>query len=114
MARTKVRDLKLGWRLEFEAAGTDSTVRVTEPKASTMVNRGDTIKIFVKGAAPLASVPGVKGLACTQAANLIVDRGLYPTYLTGRDGVVLSQAPASSDPPTLHWNDQVQISCGTA
>jgi hypothetical protein len=113
-ARTQVRDLKLGWRLVFEGNGTDATVRITDPKASTVVKRGDTVKILVKGAAPLATVPGVKGLPCSQAAGIIVDQGLYPEYETGREGVVLSQTPSSSDPQTLHWNDQVQISCGTA
>ena len=113
-ARTKVRDLKLGWRLVFEGSGTDATVRSTDPEASTVVKRGDAVKILVKGAAPLATVPGVKTLPCSQAAGIIVEQGLYPDYQTGRDGVVLSQTPSSSDPQTLHWNDQVQISCGTA
>jgi hypothetical protein len=113
-ARTKVRDLKLGWRLVFEGTGSDARVRVTEPAAGAMVKRGDTVKIVVRGGAPLATVPGVKGLACEQAAALIVDQGLYPAYQTGHDGVVLSQVPESSDPQTLHWNDQVKISCGKA
>jgi hypothetical protein len=110
-ARTKVRDLKLGWRLEFEGAGTDQTVRATDPTAGSPVNRGTTIKIFVKGAAPKAVVPSVKGKACDEAAALIVENGLYPTYPTGRSGVVLSQTSTSAD---LVWNDEMEIKCGTA
>jgi hypothetical protein len=113
-ARAKVRELKLGWRLVFEGSGTDATVRTTDPEASTMVKRGDTVKILVKGGAPLATVPGVSTLPCSQAATIIVDQGLYPEYETGREGVVLSQTPSSSDPQTLHWNDLVKIRCGTA
>jgi hypothetical protein len=111
-ARTTVRDLKLGWRLVFEGNGTDRTVRTSEPPAGAAVKKGDTVKIFVTGTAPLASVPGVEGLACAQAAGILVDHGLYPQYRTGRDGVVLSQTPGAADPQTLHWNDEVQISCG--
>lgn len=112
IARTKVRALGLGWRLVFEGTDANATVRVTDPVGGTVVRRGDTVKILVKGAAPMASVPGVVGMACAQAAAIIVDQGLYPDYPAGRDGVVLSQAPASTDPQTLHWNDAVKISCG--
>jgi PASTA domain len=110
-ARTKVRDLKLGWRLEFEGAGTDQTVRATDPTAGSPVKRGTTIKIFVQGAAPKAVVPSVKGKPCDEAAALVVDSGLYPTYPTGRSGVVLSQTPTSAN---LVWNDEMEIKCGVA
>ena len=110
-ARAKVRDLKLGWRLEFEGAGTDQTVRATDPAGGTLVKRGTTIKIFVKGAAPKAVVPTVKGKSCEDAAALIVEAGLYPKYPTGRAGVVLTQTPTSAN---LVWNDEMEISCGTA
>lgn len=113
-ARTKVRDLKLGWRLVFEGNDANATVRASEPASGATVRKGDTIKIFVSGAAPLATVPGVKGLGCPQAAGIIIDHGLYPQYQSGREGVVLSQTPAAADPPTLHWNDEMQISCGRA
>jgi hypothetical protein len=113
-ARTKVRDLKLGWRLVFEGTLADPTVRVTDPPASTPVKPGDTVKILVKGAAPLATVPDVRGLPCSEAVARIVDAGLYPDYQTGRDGVVLSQNPTAIAPKTLRWNDQLQIRCGQA
>jgi hypothetical protein len=113
-ARTKVRELKLGWRLTFEGTGSDASVRATEPAAGTLVKRGDTVKILVKGSAPVATVPNVKGLPCADAAALVVDAGLYPQYPTGRDGVVLSQTPSASDPATLRWNDEVTLSCGRA
>jgi hypothetical protein len=111
-ARAKVRELKLGWRLVFEGTEADPIVRATDPKANTAVKSGDTIKILVKGAAPLATVPDVRTMPCADAASKIVDQGLYPDYPTGRVGVVLTQIPSSSDPQTLHWNDQVRISCG--
>jgi len=111
-ARTRVRDLKLGWRLVFEGNGTSATVRASEPPAGTAVKKGDTVKIVVTGTAPLASVPAVEGLACAQAAGLLVDHGLYPRYSTGREGGVVSQTPGATDPQALHWNDEVKISCG--
>jgi len=113
-ARAKVRELKLGWLLVFEGTENDPTVRATEPAATATVSKGITIKIFVKGSAPLATVPDVKGLDCPQAADLIVDHGLYPQYPSGRSGVVLTQTPTASDPQTLHWNDQVELACGQA
>lgn len=113
-ARTKVRELKLGWRLVFEGSDANATVRSSEPAAGASVKKGDTVKIFVMGAAPLATVPGVKGLTCAQAAGILVDHGLYPNYVTGREGVVLGQTPDASDAQTLHWNDEVQISCAHA
>ena len=90
-----------------------STVRETDPKATTMVKRGDTIKILVKGAAPLATVPDLKGRPCADAASRIVDRGLYPDRTgPGATASCTSQTPTATDPQTLRWNDQVQISCG--
>jgi hypothetical protein len=113
-ARTKIRELRLGWQLVFEGADpADGSVRATEPAAGTQVKRGATIKIFVRGAAPLATVPAVTGLPCAQAATAIVDSGLYPQYETGRQGVVQSQTPTATDPATLRWNDRVRIACGT-
>lgn len=110
-ARKAVRDLKLGWRLVFEDGGKDASVRTTEPAGGTMVKKGTTIKIFVKGAAPPATVPGVMGLPCAQAAGIVVEQGLYPKYPTGNEGTVVNQVPSSSDPQTLRWNDEVQLFC---
>ena len=111
-ARAKARELKLGWLLVFEGTENDPTVRATDPAANATVSKGITIKIFVRGSAPLATVPDVKGLDCSQAADLIVDHGLYPEYPSGRSGVVLTQTPNASDPQTLHWNDTVELACG--
>jgi len=112
VARTRVRDLKLGWSLVFEGPGTDATVRTTDPTPGSTVKRGDTIKIYVRGTAPLAMVPAVTGLTCDHAADLIVDAGLYPTYTTGRTGTVLSQSTQATDLSTLRWNDHLSITCG--
>jgi beta-lactam-binding protein with PASTA domain len=111
-ARAKVRELKLGWRLVFEGTATDNGVRASEPAAGTQVKRGDTVKIFVKGAAPLATVPNVVGRSCEEAAGLVVESGLYPAYPAGRSGKVVSQTPPADAPPTLRWNDELKITCG--
>jgi hypothetical protein len=114
-ARKTIRELRLGWQLVFEGTDpADGSVRATEPAAGTKVKKGTTVKIFVRGAAPPATVPGVMGLTCSQAAGIIVEQGLYPQYETGREGVVQSQSPSASDPQTLRWNDRVRISCGTS
>jgi len=113
-ARRQIRDLKLGVTLVFEGDAGDMTVRTTAPTAGANVRRGTTIKIFVKGPAPLALVPGVVGLGCAQAAAIIVDQGLFPDYETGRNGVVLEQSPRSDEPQNSHWNDKVKIQCGSA
>lgn len=113
-ARTKVRELKLGWSLVFEGTLADPIVRVTDPPATTVVKPGDTVKILVKGGAPLATVPDVKGRPCADAANQIVDAGLYPQYPTGRNGVVQSQTPTATAPKTLRWNGEMEIRCGLA
>jgi hypothetical protein len=113
LARAELRALRLGVQLVFE--GTDPAVgdvRVTEPSAGTVVRRGTTVKVFVRGAAPPATVPDVSGLTCSAAARRIVDAGLYPRYPRGRTGSVISQVPVATDAPTLHWNDTVQILCG--
>jgi hypothetical protein len=110
-ARTKVRELKLGWRLVFEGTNDDATVRATDPPAGTTLRKGATVKIYVMGAAPLATVPSVVGLSCAEGASLIVDHGLYPIYTLGKQGTIKDQTPSASDPPSLHWNDQVRIVC---
>jgi PASTA domain len=110
-ARKTLIDLKLGVSLIFEdTAEGDSTVRVTAPAPGTPVRRGITVKIYVKGPAPKATVPGVTGLPCSQAASLIVEHGLFPDYQTGRTGVVTQQSPESGD-SELRWNDKVKIWC---
>ena len=111
-ARQKVRDLKLGWRFVFEGTDGDHTVRATDPAANASVHKGVTIKIFVTGPAPLATVPDVKGQPCSAAADAIVEAGLYPHYDTpARAGAVTDQTPLATDPPSLHWNDEVHITC---
>jgi len=111
-ARRQVRELKLGWALVFEGDTGDMTVRTTTPAAGSRVRKGTAIKIYVNGPAPLATVPGIVGLTCAQAASIIVEQGLYPDYETVRSGVVLGQSPRSDEPQTLHWNDRVKIRCG--
>lgn len=107
-ARTTVRDLKLGWSLKFEGAGTDQTVRDSSPAAGTLVQKGTSVTIFVKGTAPLAVVPNIVGKPCSQAADMIVDAGLYPDYKTAaRTGTV---QPAGT-PTGLRWNDKMALTC---
>ncbi len=114
-ARTKLRGLGLGWKLIFQASdddGGDDGRRVghTEPGPGAPVRRGDTVHVFVVGAAPSATVPGVVGMSCRQAGALVVDHGLYPRYPSGDIGQVLRQDPES--PGDLRWNDWVQLYCG--
>ena len=59
----------------------------------------------------MATVPDVVGKSGVEAAGLVVESGLSPTYPTGRSGKVVSQKPAADAPPTLHWNDEVQLTC---
>jgi hypothetical protein len=107
-ARTTVRDLKLGWTLKFEGNGTDQTVRDTTPAAGTLVQKGVSVTIVVKGTAPLAVVPNIVGKPCSQAADLIVEAGLYPDYKTAaRTGTV---QPAAT-PTGLRWNDKMALTC---
>ncbi len=114
-ARTRLFDLRLGVNLVFTGANPgDMTVANTQPAAGAAVRRGITIKVFVKGEAPAATVPGIMGLACSQAADIIVEHGLFPDYESGRDGVVVQQSPIAGDPHDLRWNDQMKIWCSTS
>ena len=113
-ARVQLRALKLGVTLVFEGATGNHTVRATQPAPRTVVKNGVTIKLFVRGPAPEATVPGVIGIPCDQAADIIVEQGLFPQYPTGKQGVVLNQDPPAPPATPLHWNDTVRIFCGTA
>jgi hypothetical protein len=113
-ARQKLRALNLGWQLVFQGTEGDNTVHSTTPAANATVHKGITVTVFVNGPAPLATVPDVRGKACSDAAAAIVDAGLYPQYDTGRTGAVIEQSPLSTDPPALHWNDMVHISCSVS
>lgn len=112
-ARKKVRELGLGWRLVFGTPGDDSKVDRTDPAAGVNVRRGRTVTIYVRGPAPPATIPNVIGVACNQAAGLVVDHGLYPEYPTGRNGRVQQMDPEPSE-MTLKWNDRVKLFCSNA
>lgn len=107
-ARAKVRELKLGWTLVFQATGNDQTVKESTPPAGTLVQKGTTITIVVKGAAPPAVVPVISGKQCAVAADMIVDAGLYPDYKTAaRTGIVQLAPPQVG----LRWNDKMSLTC---
>jgi PASTA domain len=107
-ARTKVRDLKLGWALVFQGNGNDQTVKESTPPAGTLVQKGTTITIVVKGAAPPAVVPVITGKQCAVADGLIVDAGLYPDYKSAaRTGTVQLAPPQIG----LKWNDKMSLTC---
>lgn len=107
-ARTIVRDLKLNWVLTFEGANNDQAVRDTNPAFGTLVQKGTTVTIFVKGAAPAATPPVITGKQCGTAAELIVDAGLYPDYKSAaRTGTVLLAPPQVG----LRWNDKMTLTC---
>jgi hypothetical protein len=109
--RRELRARGLGWRLVFGASSADRSVERTRPAAGAQVRRGITVTVYVRGAAPIATVPGVTGLTCKEAAAIVVDHGLYPAYETGRTGRVVQQDP--EPPGDLHWNDVVRLFCGT-
>ncbi|MEH1012581.1 PASTA domain-containing protein [Micromonospora sp. CPCC 206060] len=111
-ARTELRKRRLGWRLVFASDGGSRAVLRTEPARGTPVRPGDTVQLFVAGAAPVVRVPDLTGDGCADAAQKLVDEGLYPRYASGRQGTVTGQNPAAD--AEARWNDQVEIVCGSA
>ncbi|MCG5439480.1 PASTA domain-containing protein [Micromonospora foliorum] len=109
-ARETLRKQRLGWRLVF-GGGVGRTVESTAPDVGTEVARGTTVQLQVAGPAPAAEVPDVVGKSCADAADDLVDEGLYPRYVSGRAGKVSRQEPAEDGP--ARWNDQVSIWCGS-
>ncbi|MFI6782379.1 PASTA domain-containing protein [Micromonospora sp. NPDC050276] len=110
-AREMLRKQRLGWRLVF-GGGVGRTVESTAPDVGTEVARGTTVQLQVAGPAPAAEVPDVVGKSCADAADELVDEGLYPRYVSGRTGKVNRQEPTEDGP--ARWNDQVSIWCGAA
>lgn len=112
-----LRAAKLGVNVVFEGDGDDQTVSRTEPAAGTKVNNGTTVKVYVKGSAPVVTVPDVTGKSCSSglgtAGNLLFEAGLKVIYAAGeRDGVVTAQTPDPTS-TTTRWNDGVTVTCGT-
>ncbi|MFE9872477.1 PASTA domain-containing protein [Micromonospora sp. NPDC005686] len=110
-ARRDLRERRLGWRLVF-GTGTGRTVERASPPPGTPVKRGITVTVWVSGPAPAVTVPAVDTLSCSDAADDLVDAGLYPRYATGRQGPVTAQDPVARS--TARWNDQVTLTCGNA
>ncbi|MEV4117459.1 PASTA domain-containing protein [Micromonospora sp. NPDC049645] len=108
-ARETLRKQRLGWQLVF-GDGVGRTVESTAPDVGVEVARGTTVRLQVAGPAPAAEVPDVVGKSCADAADELVDEGLYPRYVSGRSGKVNRQEPAEDGP--ARWNDQVSIWCG--
>jgi hypothetical protein len=112
-ARKQLRERGLGVQLYFGTTGEDRSVDHTVPGAGQLVRRGNTIKVYVRGQAPMATVPGVVGLPCNQAGSIVADHGLTPRYVTGRAGNVYQQDPMPGS-DTVRWNDTLRLYCGTA
>ena len=108
----ELRERKLGVHVVFAATGDSRLVTKTEPPAGEIVRPGITVKLFVAGRPPEATVPGVVGLSCNEAGRLVADHGLVPRYETGRTGTVWRQDP--EPPGALRWNDQVRLFCAAA
>ncbi|WP_254909760.1 PASTA domain-containing protein [Micromonospora sp. NBS 11-29] len=108
-ARQELRDRRLGWRLVF-GTGSGRTVERTSPGSGEPVKRGVTVTVWVAGPAPAVTVPDLDGLACSDAADDLVEAGLYPRYRTGRQGPVTAQEPVAGS--AARWNDQVALTCG--
>jgi hypothetical protein len=111
-ARDQLRTLKLGVTVTFTSGGDgDYKVDTTTPAAHAIVHKGVTVKLMVDGAAPLVTVPNLRGHGCSEVAGLLSDAGLFPAYPAGRKGVVLAQDP-EPDATDVHWNDKVSVTCG--
>lgn len=112
-ARSNLRALKLGVNLVFQGTQEgDYTVSDTTPKSGALVTKGVTVTLVVKGSAPEATVPMVIGLDCKEAAALIVDQGLFPSYPNGKAGSVVQQDPPAPPSQPVYWNQTVKIWCG--
>ncbi|MFE9689900.1 PASTA domain-containing protein [Micromonospora sp. NPDC005806] len=110
-ARRELRDRKLGWRLVF-GTGSGRSVERTSPAPGTPVRRGVTVTLWVTGPAPIVSVPDLVAQDCGDAADDLVEAGLYPRYRTGRRGPVTVQDPVGG--ASARWNDPVALTCGDA
>lgn len=112
-ARKDLRELRLGVQLYFGSSGDDRRVDRSDPGSGDLVFPGKTVKLYVRGRPPIATVPNVVGLACDEGGKLVAEHGLMPEYPNGRAGRVLRQDP---EPPTdtVRWNDPVRLYCGTA
>ncbi|HEX6500985.1 MAG TPA: PASTA domain-containing protein [Micromonosporaceae bacterium] len=110
-ARRTLRGFQLGVRLVFAADGTDRSVRATDPPAGAPVPKGITVKVYVRGAAPLLTPPDLVGRSCNEAGHDAAEAGLYPQYPSGRSGVVTAENP-SPDADDVHWNDTIYLYCG--
>ncbi|MEU8286182.1 PASTA domain-containing protein [Micromonospora sp. NPDC048905] len=108
-ARDMLREHRLGWRLVF-GGGAGSTVESAVPAVGTEVARGTTVQLQVTGPAPAAEVPDVVGKDCAKAVDELIDEGLYPRYISGRNGKVARQEPVEDG--SARWNDEVSIWCG--
>lgn len=108
-ARRELHDRKLGWRLVF-GTGSGRAVERTSPGPGTPVRRGVTVTLWVAGPAPAVPVPDLVAQDCGDAANDLVEAGLYPRYPADRRGPVTAQDPVGGT--TLRWNDPVALTCG--
>ncbi|MFG1867856.1 PASTA domain-containing protein [Micromonospora arborensis] len=109
-ARDMLRKQRLGWQLVF-GSGAGRTVQSASPEVGAEVARGTTVQLRVAGPAPAAEVPDVVGKDCAKAVDDLIDEGLYPRYISGRNGKVAKQEPAEDGP--ARWNDEVSIWCGS-
>ncbi|MFJ8581416.1 PASTA domain-containing protein [Micromonospora sp. NPDC093277] len=108
-ARRELRDRKLGWRLVF-GTGSGRSVQRTSPEPGTPVRRGVTVTIWVAGPAPALRVPDLVAQDCGDAADDLVEAGLYPRYRALKRGPVTALDPEPG--ATAHWNDYVTLTCG--
>ncbi|MGR6316427.1 PASTA domain-containing protein [Micromonospora soli] len=110
-ARRQLRDRKLGWRLVF-GTGSGRSVERSSPAPGTPVRRGVTVTLWVSGPAPVVAVPDLVAQDCGDAANDLVEAGLFPRYRSGRRGPVTAQDPSGGS--AARWNDPVALTCGDA
>jgi hypothetical protein len=67
----------------------------------------------VPASAPETTVPSLIGLDCGAVARALSEHGLFPEYVTGRNGTVNQQDPTSTPATPARWNGKVKVWCAT-
>jgi PASTA domain len=109
-ARQRLRDLKLGVKVDFDGKGDGRLVDETRPPAGVTVHSGITVKLRVLGDEPTLEVPSLLGMSCADAGREAADRGLEPQYRPEKAGRVVDQDPEPYD--EARWNDRIKLVCG--
>jgi PASTA domain len=108
-ARRRLRDLKLGVKVDFDGKGDRRLVDETMPPAGVTVHSGITVKLRVRGDEPTVQVPWLIGKGCADAGREAADLGLEPRYDPEKSGRVVKQDPEPYE--KARWNDRIKLVC---